>query len=1288
MNNEHYYEESFTNSTSVTKTLANELRPTYWTCKHIRDNGILLMDELRNKETNELKSIMDDYYRKYIDDKLSCVHSLNWKELFAALDKMFKEEKSGDAIREYIEKERALMRDKLYKLLSDDEKFKLMFTGKFVTKILPEFVRNNDAYDEEQKEKKINTLELFGEFTTAVGDFFNNRKNVFSKDAKHTAICYRVVDENFTIFYRNIVSYKKIVDNAPGEIEKIELENKNRLGEWQLSHIYTHEFYNEVLIQKGIEYYNDICGMINSHMNLYCQQTKEKSGQYRMRKLHKQILSTTSTSYEVPYMYKDDTEVYNSINLMVDKILTGNFSDKIKGMLEKSSEYDFNKIYVSSKTYGNISNFMCGTWSLVESCIRNYYEDNTVAKADKKQQKVEDRIKKEKYRSLHSIDKVVEMYDKEKVNRDAKDYIYYIEEIYDEKKLKKIEADNQIKLVEDDKKIENIKEMLDMLLNTKHFLGMFDIDDSEDLDSGFYSEIDGLIEVIDGVEKLYNRVRNYVTKKPYNKGKIRLNFNSPTLASGWSKSKEYASNAIILRREGKYYLAIFNVGNKPDKKIMEGYRGEVGDGYEKMVYSLLPGANKMLPKVFLSKKGIDKYKPSQYILDSYSKERHLKSSKNFDINFCHDLIDYFKKSINANEDWKVFDFKFSDTNSYEDIGGFYREVEEQGYKISWVNIARKDIEKLDEDGQIYLFQIYNKDFSDNSTGTPNLHTLYFKNLFSEENMKQTVLKLNGEAELFFRKAGIEKPIVHKKGSILVNKTYKTMVGNEEVRVPIPDKEYMELYTYFQNGETTSLSENAIKLLDSNAIEHFAATMDITKDRRFTADKFFIYTSIVINYKAKQITDRQLNEQVLDYISKQDDMHIIGIDRGERNLVYVSVIDMKGKIVEQKSYNIVNNYNFQKKLVEREKERDKARKSWKEVGKITDLKEGYLSLVVHEIADMVVKYNAIIAMEDLNYGFKRGRFKIERQVYQKFESMLIKKMNYLVDKKKKVNEPGGLLKGYQLTYIPKEIKKVGRQCGIIFYVPPAYTSKIDPATGFVNVFKFKSDNQGGGVKARNSKKEFISKLDDIRYIDSDKYGEPLFSFTFDYDNFITHDTVLAKRKWTAYTFGSRIKKVFENEKYTRKSQEIKLTSEMRKILEENKIEYRDGHNLIEDIQKADDDVVDGIFNIFRLTVQMRNSMSEAENCEYDRLISPIMNSDGVFFDSFVYKNINEKSATSNNTASMPIDADANGAYCIAMKCLLEAKRIKLDWGKSSKNNNTLLIVTNADWFDFMQNKRYL
>ena len=90
---------------------------------------------------------------------------------------------------------------------------------------------------------------------------------------------------------------------------------------------------------------------------------------------------------------------------------------------------------------------------------------------------------------------------------------------------------------------------------------------------------------------------------------------------------------------------------------------------------------------------------------------------------------------------------------------------------------------------------------------------------------------------------------------------------------------------------------------------------------------------------------------------------------------------------------------------REKTREYARKNWKSIGNIKELKEGYISGVVHEIAMLMVEYNAIIAMEDLNYGFKRGRFKVERQVYQKFESMLINKLNYFASKGKSVDEPG-------------------------------------------------------------------------------------------------------------------------------------------------------------------------------------------------------------------------------------------------------------------------------------------
>ena len=106
------------------------------------------------------------------------------------------------------------------------------------------------------------------------------------------------------------------------------------------------------------------------------------------------------------------------------------------------------------------------------------------------------------------------------------------------------------------------------------------------------------------------------------------------------------------------------------------------------------------------------------------------------------------------------------------------------------------------ENQLYLFQIYNKDFAAGVTGTPNMHTLYWKNLFSKENLADIVLKLNGEAELFYRPEGIKDPIIHKAGSVLVNKV--TEEGES-----IPEDDYTEIYK-FENKMTDSLSEKAQK----------------------------------------------------------------------------------------------------------------------------------------------------------------------------------------------------------------------------------------------------------------------------------------------------------------------------------------------------------------------------------------------------------------------------------------------------------------------------------------------
>lgn len=539
-----------------------------------------------------------------------------------------------------------------------------------------------------------------------------------------------------------------------------------------------------------------------------------------------------------------------------------------------------------------------------------------------------------------------------------------------------------------------------------------------------------------------------------------------------------------------------------------------------------------------------------------------------------------------------------------------------------------------------------------------------KNLFSEENLKDIVLKLNGEAEIFFRKSSIKNPIIHKKGSILVNRTYETeekdQFGNIQiVRKTIPENIYQELYKYFNDKSDKELSDEAAKL--KNVVGHHEAATNIVKDYRYTYDKYFLHMPITINFKANKTSF--INDRILQYIAKEKNLHVIGIDRGERNLIYVSVIDTCGNIVEQKSFNIVNGYDYQIKLKQQEGARQIARKEWKEIGKIKEIKEGYLSLVIHEISKMVIKYNAIIAMEDLSYGFKKGRFKVERQVYQKFETMLINKLNYLVFKDISITENGGLLKGYQLTYIPDKLKNVGHQCGCIFYVPAAYTSKIDPTTGFVNIFKFKD-------LTVDAKREFIKKFDSIRY-DSEKN---LFCFTFDYNNFITQNTVMSKSSWSVYTYGVRIKRRFVNGRFSNESDTIDITKDMEKTLEMTDINWRDGHDLRQDI--IDYEIVQHIFEIFKLTVQMRNSLSELEDRDYDRLISPVLNENNIFYDS------------AKAGDALPKDADANGAYCIALKGLYEIKQITENWKEDGKFSRDKLKISNKDWFDFIQNKKYL
>lgn len=1287
----------------VQKTLRNELRPTPVTMKHIKQKKIITEDEYKAQQSLELKRIADGYYRDYITHKLNDINNLDFRNLFEAIEEKYK--KNDKDNRDKLNLMEASKRKEIEKMLSADDNFKSMFEAKLITQLLPVYVEQN--YIGEDKEKALETIALFKGFTTYFTDYFNIRKNMFKENGGASSICYRIVNVNASIFYDNLKTFMCIKEKAETEIALIEEELTEFLDSWRLEHIFSEDYYNELLAQKGIDYYNQICGDINKHMNLYCQQNKLKANVFKMTKLQKQIMGISEKAFEIPPMYQNDEEVYAAFNGFISRLEEVKMTDRLGNVLQNSNIYDTAKIYINARCYTNVSSYVYGGWGVIESAIERYWYNTIAGKGQSKAKKIEKAKKDNKFMSVKELDSIVSDYEPDYFNASNMDddnsgrafsghgvlgYFNKMSKLLANMSLHTITYDSGDSLIENKETALNIKKDLDDIMSIYHWLQTFIIDEVVEKDNAFYAELEDIYYELENVVTLYDRIRNYVTRKPYSTQKFKLNFASPTLASGWSRSKEFDNNAIILLRNNKYYIAIFNVNNKPDKQIIKGSEEQrLSTDYKKMVYNLLPGPNKMLPWVFIkSNTGKRDYIPSSYILEGYEKNRHIKSSGNFDINYCHDLIDYYKACINKHPEWKNYGFKFKETTQYNDIGQFYKDVEKQGYSISWAYISEADINRLDEEGKIYLFEIYNKDLSSHSTGKDNLHTMYLKNIFSEDNLKNICIELNGNAELFYRKSSMKRNITHKKDTVLVNKTYINEAG---VRVSLTDEDYIKVYNYYNNDYVIDVEKDKKLVEILERIGHRKNPIDIIKDKRYTEDKYFLHLPITINYG---VDDENINAKMIEYIAKHNNINVIGIDRGERNLIYISVINNKGNIIEQKSFNLVNNYDYKNKLKNMEKTRDNARKNWQEIGKIKDVKNGYLSGVISKIARMVVDYNAIIVMEDLNRGFKRGRFKVERQVYQKFENMLISKLNYLVFKEKKADENGGILKGYQLTYLPKSALQIGKQCGCIFYVPAAYTSKIDPATGFINIFDFKKYS-GSAINAKvKDKKEFLMSMNSIRYVNEgsaeyEKIGHrQLFAFSFDYNNFKTYNVSIPVNEWTTYTYGERIKKLYKDGRWSG-SEVLNLTEDLIELMEQYGIEYKDGHDIREDISHMDEtrnaDFICNLFEKFKYTVQLRNSKSEAEGDDYDRLVSPVLNSHNGFFDSSNYKENEKSEDIIDDKQIMPKDADANGAYCIALKGLYEINKIKENWSDDKKLKESELYIGVTEWLDYIQNRRF-
>lgn len=1293
------------NGYSRSITLRNRLIPVGKTQENLKKANMLEEDFSRAKAYVEVKKIIDDFHRSFIEDVLSKAN-LNWKELYEKIDSFQRETDKAKKAKNQkdLQPMQVKMRKAIVKIFKDDERFDKLFKKELLSDLLPEIIK---SAPENEISNKQTALDVFKGFATYFTGFHENRKNMYSEEDKATAISYRIVNENFPKFYANIKLFEKIQKEFPVIIEETEKSLASFLEGKKLKDIFTPEAFNQVLTQSGIDFYNTVIGGIegesgtekvqglNVKINLERHKLpdEEKSKlRGKMVVLYKQILNDRETASFIPVGFENKEEVYKTLqdfkNSTIDKSVK-----EIRETFKNPDSFDLSKIYVPEKELTAFSLSIFGRWNILNDGLYAIEEEKSKkALSEKQSEKLTNKISKKDY-SLSELQTAYEKYleknpsEKREIesNLSVKKYFELMELRKTDDSVEKIRVnvlsnlddlwskidfENPKNLQQEKEAATPIKNYLDEVLNLYHFLKLVDYRGEEEKDSEFYYKLTEILNLLGEIIPLYNKVRNFVTKKPGEVKKIKLNFDCPTLANGWDENKESSNDAIILRKGGKYYLGIFNPKDKP-KFQNEECTDE--NCYEKMVYKLLPGPNKMLPKVFFSAKGQETFLPPKELLLGYDEGKHKKGDK-FNKEFMYELIDWFKDAINRHEDWKKFNFEFSNTRSYEDLSGFYKEVELQGYKVTFNKISDSKINSLVDSGKLFLFQIYNKDFAEKAFGNKNLHTLYWENLFSEENLKDICLKLNGEAELFYRPANENIKIVkHEKGSLLVNRT--TTDGKS-----IPEEIYQEIYQ-FKNKMRDSISDDAKKLLDSGTVFWKNATHDITKDKHFTEDTYLFHCPITMNFKAPEITGKKFNSHVIEALKNNPDVKIIGLDRGERHLIYLSLINQKGEIELQKTLNIVDQVrndktvkvNYQEKLVQKEGDRDKARKNWQTIGNIKELKEGYLSNVVHEIAKLMVENNAIVVMEDLNFGFKRGRFPVERQVYQKFENMLIEKLNYLVFKDKAVDEPGGVLNAYQLADKSANVSDVGKQCGWIFYIPASYTSKIDPKTGFANLLDMKN------LTNVSKKREFFSKFEDIHF-NSDSGA---FAFTFDYKSFGGKGAVeMARTEWTVYSNGIRISYNSKN----RSPDIIDVSEKLKKLFETKNIDYQTENNICDSIMeigadlkdverpsKETADFWDKLLWYFKLILQMRNSKP---NSEIDYLISPVKADDGTFFDS-------REQLALGNKAKLPIDADANGAYHIALKGLY---LLNNDFNLNDKG--LIENISNTDWFRFVQKKEYL
>lgn len=1239
--------DGFTNLYSVKKALRFKAIPSDATYRHLQEMKRLEKEEELNEELKTLAEILDKKYRPEIEKVLTSTKLPNLEEYFTLFSLPERDEKEVKRMETIEEEMKKTIADAMKKSKALEELTKV----KDLKKVLLSYLTD--------EEKAL--AEPIIDFVALLDPFFKTRKTIF-----YNRIPTRIVEDNLPIFLSNINTFYLAKEQLPER--DFEYLNKELCGNFNINDVFSTDFYANATSQPGIDFYNLIIGGyttedgkkiqgLNEKINLFNaknaadNKNAAKKNQTIIRKvpkateLKKQILGDKTSFSFIDDAFQDAETLFESVqNIYTTESGVLDIVNGAEKLFDNFETFDMSGIFVGKNFVSNLSHETLKNWvGLKEGWLNKYEEEHPIGK--KSQENYDDNNDKV-YRNTESfsialLQEAAERYAAGKENTNTPDLARFykantkslcesIRQTYAElKPILLMSKSANYNFQKDEKTIEVLKKAMDEVKKLEaEFRGLNGNGKEPGRDEAFYGDLNALFAKLKIFDAIYNRTRNFVTKKPYSDKKIPLNFDNAMLFGGWANTKIEDYRNILLRKDGTYYIAIFT-----SRKAAKGFvdlppAAEGEEFYERLDTNKTNDPNKALPKALKAKSNKEMLHMTDEELSFMESAPFAKSHPDFSEENLHKAIELYKEKIPKYECWNHFEFHFRPTNEYTDIGEFYNDVKRDGYYHKFVTVSAKVIDTLTDSGDIYLFRLYTKDFNPNSHGKKDPNTIYFDALFSKENEENFDYRILGGAKMFYRKASLPKKVTHP--------------ANEKIR------------------NKNSLNEKAYSKF----------SYDLYKDKRYMSDSFEVHLLIEACAAAGRLGS--LNEKVRDSIKADNNNYILGISRGEKTLISACVIDEEGNIVEQKSFNQISNItpdnaeyvtDYKTKLDERENERKQARLSWKTIESIRQLKEGYISQVVHQIVEMARKYSAIIAIEDLSGDFKQTRAAIEKNVYQKFEDALIKKLNFWVRKGEDPMKMGGAFKPYQLTrpFDPTE-DKYG-QDGIVFYVSPSYTSAIDPTTGFAPLLKI-------SYKTVGQTKDFLSKFDDIRFNKKEGY----FEFVTDYAKFgIEKDY---QKKWTICTANNRTRMKKNPQTSVWEAEDIVLTQEFIDLFEKYGFDYKSATLKDDILQNGNYKFYIEFINLLRLTMQMKNTEVKDKKSEdkpnRDYIISPVKNKNHTFFDS--------RDCRNNGITRLPQDAAANSAYNIARKALYSIKKIKADSDTTK---------TNAyEWFGFAQTGNYL